>query len=125
MGVELLPERATVHVMPDAFDGGQQHLILRCPRQHQMEHLVVVLAVIVGGDRPLLLLDDAAQVIDVRPGRHLRSKGGNVTLKQLARLQNLERADVAVKEALFLVLMLFRNAHHVDAGTLANIHGAL
>ncbi|MNY30242.1 hypothetical protein D3C86_1643370 [compost metagenome] len=61
-----------------------------------MEHLVVILAVIVSGNRALFLLDDAAQVVDIRAGRHFRGKGRNVAFEQLARLQNFKRADVAV-----------------------------
>ncbi len=86
MDVELLPQWTAVHVVPDAFNRRQQHLILRGGCQHQMKHLAVVLAVVIGGDRPLLLLDDATQVVDVGAGRHFCSKSGDVAFEQLARL---------------------------------------
>lgn len=85
------------------------------PRQYKVEHFVVVLAAIVCGNRPLLLLDDAAQVVDIRPRRHFCGKGGNVAFKQLTRLENFKRPHVTVQKTLFLVFMLLRNAHHVHA----------
>ena len=125
MAIELLPQRTAVHVMPDALNRRQQHLVLCGPSQHQVEHFVVVLTAIVDGNRPLLLLDNAAQVVDVRPCRHFCGKGSDVAFKQLTRLENFKRPNVTVQKTLFLVFMLFRNAHHVHARPLANIHRPL
>ncbi|MOA36256.1 hypothetical protein D3C78_1577690 [compost metagenome] len=72
--------------MPDAFHGREQHLILRGARQHQVEHFIIVLAVIVGGNRALLLFNNTAQIIDIRACRHFGRKSGNIALKQLTRL---------------------------------------
>ncbi|MNE07715.1 hypothetical protein D3C80_1003450 [compost metagenome] len=81
MDVKLLPQRAAVHVMPDAFHGCEQHLVLRSARQHQVEHFIVVLAIIVGGNRALLLFNNTAQIVDIRTRRHFRRKGGDIALK--------------------------------------------
>ncbi len=95
MGVKLLPQRAAVHLDPDAFDSRQQHLILRRARQHQVEQSTVVLAGVIERNRPLLLFDNLLKVVDICAGGHLRGESGNVTLQQLTRLQDFKRANVA------------------------------
>ncbi|MNT77848.1 hypothetical protein D3C72_2170090 [compost metagenome] len=67
--------------MPDAFNGCKEHLVLRGPCQHQVEHFIVVLAIIVGGNRALLLFNNPAQIVDIRTRCHFRRKGGDIALK--------------------------------------------
>ena len=125
MSVKLLPQRAAVHLDPDALDSRQQHLVLRRPGQHQVEQAAVVLAGIVERNRPLLLFDNLLEVVDICAGGHLRGESGNVTLQQLARLQDFKWPNVAAQHLLFLTVAFLRNTHHVHAGALANINRPL
>ncbi len=45
MHIELLPQRAAVHLQPDPLYRRQQHLVLRRPGEHQMEQTALSCAV--------------------------------------------------------------------------------
>ena len=86
---------------------------MRRAGQHQVKQPGVVLAGIVSGNGPLLLLDNALQVIDIGAGGHFGGKGGDVALQQLAGLQDFEGPDVAAQHLFFLTIVLVRDAHHI------------
>lgn len=85
MHIELLPQRAAVHLQPDPLYRRQQHLVLRRPGEHQMEQTSVILRGVVESDCPLLLFNNPLQIVDIGAGGHFRGKGGDVALQQLAR----------------------------------------
>ena len=94
---------------------------MRRAGQHQVKQPGVILAGIVGGNRPLFLLDNPLQVIDIGAGGHFGGKSGDIALQQLAGLQDFERPDVAAQHLFFLAIVLVRDAHHVHPGALANV----
>ena len=125
MHIELLPQRAAVHLQPDPLYRRQQHLVLRRPGEHQMEQTSVILRGVVESDCPLLLFNNPLQIVDIGAGGHFRGKGGDVALQQLARLENFKRADVAAEQLLLFAVVLVRNAHDIHPGSLTNIHRPL
>ena len=90
-----------------------------------MEQTSVILRGVVESDCPLLLFNNPLQIVDIGAGGHFRGKGGDVAFEELARLQDLKGADVAVQKTFFFVFVFFRNTHHINARTLADIHRAL